>query len=359
MRRIKLIPLLLIALSLLVAPSAAQALPRGFFGIAPQTTLDQRDTARMRAGGVETIRAMLSWKVIQPSAQGGYDWSSFDRTVALAAEQRLEVLPFLIQTPHWLAGNWRTLPVDSARQRRAWEGFAAAAVARYGRDGTFWADHAPGTPHPLPRTPIRAWQIWNEENFFYFARPASPTRYARLLAISRRAANLADPRAEIVLGGLFGDPRGRPPKAMDAVDFLDRLYRVRGVKADFDAVALHPYAADVGVLRGHVEGIRRVSARHGDARAGLYLTEVGWGSQARSPVSFEVGLREQARELRGAYRYLLSRRGRLNLRQVDWFTWKDMPGACGFCDSSGLFRRGAKFRPKPAWHAFVSFARRR
>jgi glycosyl hydrolase family 42 (putative beta-galactosidase) len=352
MRRTTLIPLLLIALSLL-APSAAQALPRGFFGIAPQTTLDRRDAARMRAGGVETIRAMLSWRVIQPSAQGGFDWSSFDRTVALAAEERLEVLPFLIQTPHWLAGDWRTLPVDSARQRRVWEDFVAAAVARYGRNGSFWADHA------LPRVPIRAWQIWNEENFFYFARPASPTRYARLLAITRRAANQADPRAEIVLGGLFADPRGGPPKAMDAVDFLDRLYRVRGVKADFDAVALHPYAADVGVLRADVEAIRRVSTRHGDARAGLYLTEVGWGSQARSPVSFEVGLQGQARELRGAYRYLLSRRGRLNLRQVDWFTWKDMPGACSFCDSSGLFRQGAKFRPKPAWHAFVSFARRR
>ncbi|HMI80948.1 MAG TPA: beta-galactosidase, partial [Solirubrobacterales bacterium] len=199
MRRTTLISLLLIAL-LLLAPSAAQALPRGFFGIAPQTTLDRRDTARMRAGGVETIRAMLSWKVIQPSAQGGYDWSSFDRTVALAAEQRLEVLPFLIQTPRWLAGDWRTLPVDSARQRRAWEAFVAAAVARYGRNGSFWADH------PLPRVPIRAWQIWNEENFFYFTRPASPTRYARLLAIARRAANQADPRAEIVLGGLFGDP---------------------------------------------------------------------------------------------------------------------------------------------------------
>ena len=82
-----------------------------------------------------------------------------------------------------------------------------------------------------------------------------------------------------------------------------------------------------------------------------------WGSQAASPVSFEVGLHGQARELRSAYRYLIANRHRLNLRQVDWFTWKDMTGACSFCDSSGLFRRGAAFRPKPAWHAFVSFAR--
>ena len=34
-----------------------------------------------------------------------------------------------------------------------------------------------------------------------------------------------------------------------------------------------------------------------------------------------------------------------------------MPGSCSFCDSTGMFRAGAKFRPKPAWHAFVSFAR--
>jgi hypothetical protein len=346
----------LIALFLLV-PASAQALPRGFFGIAPQTDLTERDVARMRSGGVETIRAVVTWSVIQPSARGGYDWSSLDRTFELAAKERLEVLPFLISTPRWLAGDWRTLPVDSARQRRAWSEFVQAAVERYGRGGEFWEEHAPGTRDPLPRVPVRAWQIWNEQNFYYFTTPASPGRYARLLALSRPAIRRADPRADIVLGGLFGDPKGRPPRAMDAVDFLDRLYRVRGVKANFDAIALHPYAADVGVLRDLVEQIRRVSVRHRDARAGLYLTEVGWGSQARSPVSFEVGLRGQARELRDAYRYLIANHGRLNLRQVDWFTWKDRAGSCGFCDSSGLFRSGARFRPKPAWRAFVSFAR--
>jgi len=355
-RLVHLLVLCLIALAL--SPAGAQALPRGFFGIVPQAPLGERDTARMRAGGVDTIRMMVSWSAIQPTPDGEYLWGSLDGQVALAAEEHLEVLPFLIQTPHWLSGNWRVLPVDSARQRQAWGEFVTAAVERYGRRGTFWAEHGPGSEQPLPRLPICAWQIWNEENFFYFAKPASPTRYARLLAISRQAVRRGDPRGEIVLGGLFGDPRGRPPRAMDAADFLDQLYRVRGAKANFDAVALHPYAADAGVLRELVEGIRQVSVRHRDARAGLYLTELGWGSQAASPVSFEVGLREQARELRSAYRYLISRHSRLNLRQVDWFTWKDMQGTCSFCDSTGLFRRGTAFRPKPAWHAFVSFARR-
>jgi hypothetical protein len=351
---------LISALALLaLIPAAAQALPRGFFGIVPQTALDQHDTARMRSGGVETIRVMVSWAAIQQGPREDYDWGGLDETVALAAEDRLEVLPFLISTPRWLTHNWRTLPVESGRQRRAWGEFVRAAVERYGHRGVFWREHAPGSKQPLPKLPIRAWQIWNEENFFYFTERPSPSRYARLLAVTDRAMHRADPRADLVIGGLFGDPRQRPPRAWDATEFLDRLYRVRGAKAHFDAVALHPYAADTADLRSLVEGVRRTMVRHGDRRGGVYLTEVGWGSQYNPRVvAFEVGLRGQARELRRGYRYLIGNRRRLGLRQVDWFTWKDIAGSCTFCDSSGLFRRGAKFRPKPAWHAFVSLARR-
>jgi hypothetical protein len=363
MRLLKAIgPLLLLALIatalLLKEPSGAQAVPRGFFGIVPQTAIGQRDTARMRAGGVETIRMPVSWSATQPVPRGDYDWSGFDRTVALAAEDDLEVLPILFSTPAWIAGDERTLPVANARQRRAWGEFVGAAVERYGRRGEFWLEHGPGSKQPLPKLPIRAWQIWNEENFFYFAKPVSPGHYARLLAVSKRAMRRVDPRAELVLGGLFGDPPQGPPLAMDAVSFLDRLYEARGVKANFDAVALHPYAGDAADLRSLVEGMRRTLVRHRDARAGLYLTELGWGSQNDPQVvAFEVGLHGQARELRAAYRYLIGNHRRLGLRQVDWFTWKDSTGSCTFCDSSGLFRRGSGFRPKPAWHAFVSFAR--
>ena len=349
---------LLLTFFCLALPASAQAVPRGFFGIAPQTPIDAADTARMRAGGLETIRAPLHWGGVQPTANGGFNWTTFDEVVTTAAEGRLEILPFLCSPPRWASRPETRLPIDSGRQRRAWEAFARAAVERYGPRGSFWEEHAPGTKEPLPRLPIRAWQIWNEENFFYFTRPASPARYAKLLAISHRAIHRADPRAAVVIGGLFGNPKQRPPQAMDAADFLDDLYRVRGVKADFDAVALHPYAADAGELRVLVDGVRQVMLRHGDRRAGLYLTEMGWGSQARSPVSFEVGLRGQAQQLRAAYGYLLGNRARLNLEQVDWFSWKDARGLCSFCDSVGLFREGRRFKPKPAWRAMVQITRR-
>jgi len=359
MRSTKALLPLLLTIAFVLAPAAAEAAPRGFFGIVPQTPLGDGDLARMRSGGVETVRLTVPWSSIQRSPRSGYNWSGLDLAVAVAARNRIEVLPVLGTSPGWATGNWRRMPVDNARQRRAWAGFVGAAVARYGRRGEFWAEHGPGSDQPLPRLPIRAWQIWNEENFFYFVKPVSPGRYARLLAVTRPAVRRADPQADIVLGGLFGDPKQNPPRALDAVDFLRALYRSRGVKANFDAVALHPYAADVAELRRQVEAVRAEMARHGDRRAGLYVTEMGWGSDYNPrTVAFEVGPRGQARELRRAYDYLLANRGRLRLRQVDWFTWKDLPGSCNFCASSGLFRRGKAFRPKPAWHAFVQVTRR-
>jgi hypothetical protein len=350
---------LLLTVVFLLAPASAQAVPRGFFGIVPQTPLGAKDFARMQAGGVETLRLSVSWAAIQRSPRSDYDWTALDQAMEDAASSRMEILPVLGSSPAWATGNWRRMPVDSGRQRRAWAEFVRAAVERYGRGGDFWAEHGPGSAEPLPPTPIRAWQIWNEENFFYFVKPVSPSRFARLLAVTRPAVKGADPRAEIVLGGLFGSPRQNLPRAMDAADFLRVLYRSRGVKANFDAVALHPYAADVADLRRQVEEVRAMMVRNGDRRSGLYITEIGWGS-AYNPqtVAFEVGLRGQARELRRAYGYLLANRGRLRLRQVDWFTWKDVPGSCNFCDSSGLFRRGESFRPKPAWRAFVQVTRR-
>jgi hypothetical protein len=337
------------------AASAAARLPRDFFGIAPQTPIGPGDVDRMRHGGLDIVRVPVPWPEVQPRPFSEYDWSRLDQEVAVTARAHLDILPFLYASPHWVAGRMTNLPVDNARQRRAWVAFVRAAVERYGTHGTYWAEHWIGSGDYVPRNPIRTWQIWNEENFFYFATPASPGRYARLLKLSHRAIRSVDGHARLILGGLFGNPRERPPRAMDAVDFLDRLYRVPGIRRSFDGVALHPYAKDVGALRRLTESLRRVVVAHHDRRAGLYLTEVGWGSQ-HDPrrVAFEVGRRAQARELRRAYRYLIRDRHRLNLKQVHWFSWKDARGGCSFCDSVGLFRRGLRFRPKPAWHAMVA-----
>jgi hypothetical protein len=332
--------------------------PKGFFGIGPQTGLTDRDAEYMQAGGVETIRWPLSWGGIQPTRKGGYNWDSFDEVVAVAAQQGLGVLPFFYGTPRWLARKETTLPIDNAQQRKAWTAFLTAAVKRYGPGGEFWNERAPGVvqyqpaiPRPLP---IRTWQVWNEANFFYFAFPASPQRYAKLVQISSPAIKRADPSAKVVLTGLFGEPTASGSKGMPAAKFLEILYRTPGIKSRFDGIALHPYAVDAETLEELVEGLHEVTLENHD-RVPLYITEMGWGSQNNfKQVAFEQGIGGQVKQLKDSYGYLLENRNRLDLKQVYWFSWKDLPDSCTFCDSVGLFRAGPRFRPKPSWHAFVA-----
>ena len=331
--------------------------PREFFGIGPQTMLTDRDAAYMKAGGIEVVRWPLSWGGVQPTHNAPYDWGAMDQVVAVAARHGLRVLPFVYSSPRWIGKETR-LPVDSGRARRAWAAFLGAAVRRYGPGGEFWREYSPGVIQYEPAItrplPIRKWQIWNEANFFYFAFPVSPTRYARLLKISAPAIKAVDPGARIVLTGLFGEPTARGRRGMPATKFMERLYRVPGIKSLFDGVALHPYAVDAETLEELVEGLRGVTVENKD-RVPLYITEMGWGSENNfKQVAFEQGIRGQVKQLKASYGYLMTNRARLNLKQVYWFSWKDLPGACNFCDSAGLFRAGARFRPKPAWHAFVA-----
>ena len=352
---------LLALVAALIAPSVAQALPPTFFGVAPQTPLSDTDAAYMKVGGIGSVRWPVNWAIVQPTAKGGYDWSSLDPAVEAAARHGLTVLPFLYGTPRWIANKPTTLPIDSGRARKAWLAFVTAAVQRYGPGGEFWSEHRTEginyEPAITTPKPIRTWQVWNEANFFYFAYPASPSRYVRLLKPTYGAIKAADPTAKVILSGLFGNPNEGGKRAMDAVTFLDALYKVPGIKRYFDAVALHPYAFHVEDLEELTEEMREVVVENHDRTTGLYVTEMGWGSQ-NDPgvVAFEQGIQGQARELRKAYGYLIANRHRLNLKGTYWYSWKDNPDyvACSFCDSVGLFRAGTRFHPKPAWRAFVA-----
>jgi Beta-galactosidase len=330
------------------------ALPRGFFGIAPQTPISATDAEYMRAARIGAVRWPLAWSGVQPTRNGGYDWGGFDEIVEEAARQRLRVLPFVYASPDWATGKYTRMPVANGPQRSAWAAFLRAAVERYGPRGEFWREHWSGSGDFVPKLPLRQWQIWNEANFFYFAEPASPTRYAQLLKLSARTIEQVDPGAEIILTGLFGEPNARPPRAMDAVDFLERLYKVPGIERSFDAAALHPYAETAEDLAAMSEGMRTVMLDNDDRRARLYMTEMGWGSQNNpNLVSFEQGTRFQIEEMRAAYAYLIDNRHRLNLKGTYWFTWKDIKESCNFCDSTGFFRDAPRLKAKPAWHAFV------
>jgi hypothetical protein len=340
------------------AAAPRPALPQGFFGIVPQTGITPEEAEYMKAGGVESIRLGLPWAGVQPHRRSKYNWSGFDEAVRVATQAGLEVLPSLGSPPRWAVSKATTLPARTAAQRAGWTAFVKAAAKRYGPHGEFWEEHksvGPGPQYepPLKEIPIRTWQVWNEENFYYFSYPVSASLYGSLLTISSKAIKSAQPSAKVIIGGLFARPAVAGKRGQSAAGFLEALYRYPGIRSRFDGIDLHPYAVDAETLEEEVEEFHQVTVQAHD-RPTLYITEMGWGSQNDfNHDAYEQGVNGQVKQLKDSYAYLTANARRLNLKGVYWFSWKDLKGSCDFCDSVGLFREGLKFKPKPSWRAFV------
>jgi hypothetical protein len=320
--------------------SAKAAPPPGFFGVVPQAAPTAGDFARMQ-GVVGTVRIRVDWAQVEPQP-GEYDFGELDAEIAMAARRGIDVLPFVVATPAWISPDPSRSPMKSARGRRAWPGFLRLLVRRYGPGGSLWKGRS-------GRSPIRRWQIWNEPNFRLSWHPhPSPVEYARLLASAARVIRRADPTAQIVLAGVAPVGAGLWPWV-----FLRRLYRVPGVKKNFDIAAVHPYAADVREMSGQVRSARIVMAEAGDDRTPLLVSEVGVASWGTFPSAFVKGLDGQARFLQRAFAHLLDMRRRWRLAGIDWFSWQDQEQPdrrCSFCQGAGLL--DLQGRPKPAWGAF-------
>jgi hypothetical protein len=338
--------------------------PSAFFGISPQTALHRSDLSLMRRTGIGSLRFAIYWSQSEP-APGVFDWRATDAFLISTSRYGFERRPILWGSPSWATPTprpgrcqWTTarcsalqMPVHGLAQRRAWSTFLRALVGRYGPTGTFWKLHP-----ELPRRPIRAWQIWNEENDHRFAEASVPD-YVALLRDSAPAIRSVDPDAQIILGGLYATPRVKP--ALDATTFLTRLYGYRGVRSLFDEVALHPYAFNPRLMAADITALRAVMRHHGDGHRGLDITEFGWGSQTRAAGGdgFEKGPGLQADYLKRAWAILLANRRRWHLRAAYWFTWQDIPAAttrCDFCDSTGLL--GLDGLPKKALRRFAQVA---
>ena len=351
-----------VALGAVAAP--AGAVPAKFWGVVPQSTLTLEQFQRLKRGGVDSIRTPIGWSAVQPVAGVPIDWSGIDAVVESASTAGLEVLPFLSGAPSWAVavdhrfGSPMTLPVKNGAQRAGWSSFVSQAVLRYGPNGSFWAENP-----TVPKRPIRTWQIWNEENFKYFVARPNPIDYGKLVNISYAAIKAADPGAQLVLGGLFATPieatfNKQPPEAYFAGDFLNRMYKsTPGVKNKFSGIALHPYTGSYKNLTAKIEEVRTVLREHGDLAKKLWITELGWSSGPPSSDgsnSFAKGPKGQVTQLKGAFNLLEANQAKWKIQRIYWFSVDDAPGACNFCDGSGLFAKG--FVPKRSWFEYVKFA---
>ncbi len=348
------------ALALVSVGPASAATPRTFFGVtwdrAAATAPPADQTAqytRMGTAGVGAVRAVFSWAHAQPVKGGPLDLSSTDALVADATAAGVQVLPIVMYAPEW-ARKRPQAGASPPSSTAPYTAYLGSLIDRYGRGGSFWAEHP-----DLPARPITAWQIWNEPHLRYQwdlgPRGGDWQRgYTALLKAAHRTVKQHDPAATVVLAGLTNMSWRE----------LARLYDA-GARRYFDVGAVHAYTGSVVNVMKIVKLFRTVMRRHGDRRKPNWLTEVSWpaaegrlnpGVGFRSVITTDRGM---ALRLTGLYRAALRVRGRLGLQRVYWYSWAtSYRGRDESFDYAGLgMYRDGVFTEKPALRAFTRVAK--
>ncbi len=336
------------AAALVLTGSAAAAIRTEFFGIVEGPVLDDPDMATMKSLRVQTDRFLLNWGWVEPT-KGNYNWGPPDRFIGDLAVHGVRAAPSVWGNPSWIPGSSSTPPIGGTASQQQWRTFLRALVDRYGPGGTYWRTHYHqqfgADAKPLP---ITTWQIWNEPNLQkYFAPEPSPGQYARLLQISYPSIKAKDQNAQVALAGMTA--RGDTT----ATDFLKALYAVPGIKAYFDATALHPYMSTLDQVKKAIQQFRAAMVNHSDGTTPLWISELAWGSDPPDGGGINKGEAGQAQLLTKAYTLILNNRKAWNVQRLFWYLFRDPlnpVATCSFCASAGLER--ANRAHKPAFNAF-------
>jgi hypothetical protein len=336
--------------------------PLAFAGPSAATAFE-----RTRAAGATSVRLVLDWSSVAPTAplgdasdpaDGAYQWAPFDRQIAGAAAAGLRPIVCITRAPTWARDVAAGGPRTSWPRPAQLAAFAAAAARRYAGFNV-------------------AWQIWNEPNHRAHLRPqfrgnvpVSVARYRAMVNMSARAIHRVNGRAVVAAGALapFGH-RAVSIEVVPPLEFMRRLLcmsrdarprRTCRTKVEFDVWSHHPYtqggpthhapaASDVSlgdlpsmnallraaVRAGQVESTRRVR---------FWVTEFSWDSRPEDPRGVPLAL--HGRWVAEA----LYRMWRAGVDLVTWWRVNDDPLASSPYQS-GLYL-GSSARPKPAFTAF-------
>jgi polysaccharide biosynthesis protein PslG len=268
-----------------------------------------RDLGLIRDGGFTWVKQLFSWQDIEGAGKGKFDWSYTDRIVDQAEKAGLKLIVRLSQDPD--RPFWAGAPPQNSGH---FADFAAAVAERYkGR--------------------IHAYQVWNEPNLAreWGGKRPDPKAYARMLQIAYRAIKAADPGALVITAGMA--PTGTDSEiAMPDTTFYEQMYQAMGGKSDsyFDMLGVHaagfaaapevspdetaankvPYGGERFFAFRHVEDIRAIMEKYGDADKRVAILEFGWTTDDRpdSPYYWHgagAGIDEQKKGtyLRDAFQY--------------------------------------------------------
>jgi hypothetical protein len=288
----------------------------------------------------------LSWSQVEPvdTAPDLYDFGFYDASVLSATQAGLHLVITIWNNPGW-AATYANGPIDKVDIGEFAE-FAGTLVERYDGDG--WED-APGSPT------VDYWEFYNEPDAGDRLRAEYGAsywghfgaEYAQMLCAVYPVIKAANPRAQVVLGGLaydnFEDQGGGFVR-----EFLDDVLAAGGGQC-FDVMNFHyypvfqpvwaPYGAG---LSGKANYLYDRLRQYGLADKRMICTEAGWHSDYESTPEI------QARYVVKLFAQSLAS----HLDMMIWWTWID-PG--GYYGANGLLTQG--LQRKPAFYAYQTAAR--
>ncbi|MEO8082955.1 MAG: hypothetical protein ABI780_03980 [Ardenticatenales bacterium] len=265
-----------------VALGSPEYAVQGFLWWRPEVA--ERDLLLVKDMGFRWVKQMFSWRDIETD-KGVLHWEKPDHIVRKAIEyQDINLLIRLDFQPEWARSGCTDQgpPSDPAD----YFAYVGAVAARY-------------------RGLVAAYQIWNEPNLAreWCDQTPDPAAYAALLKGAYAAIKAADPTAYVISAGL--SPTGTDSaQAKPDEAYLQGLYTAMGgsPKGYFDLLGVHaagfaappetsPDEAAASQAYGgerfftfrHVEDLRAIMERNGDADTRVAILEMGWTSDSVHP----------------------------------------------------------------------------
>ncbi|MFD1795195.1 family 1 glycosylhydrolase [Paracoccus aurantiacus] len=259
--------------------------------------------------GVDWVRLDIHWDLVQPKANGSYNWTLVDRVFNAIDAAGMEVVAVLNNVPSWLDDT-----LSDAASQKALADFAKAAAQRYGDK-------------------VNYWEILNEQN----KHGVDPADYTAALKQTYTAIKSVDADDTVITGGLAAVP-STGNGMWGAVDYLKQIY-ANGGGDYFDAVGYHPYTYPLTPKNNASwngweimeTGIRGTMVANGDSDKQVWMTEMGaptWGNKVTVTEAEQAQILSEAVELAKSYDWA---------GPIMWFSYQDSALDTGFglLDSSG------------------------
>jgi len=254
--------------------------------------------------GFTWVKQAVAWRDVEGLEKGKYDWTRTDRMVRAVRHTQLNLILRIDHQPFWAQAP-DTEPLENAPPKNLQDfgDFCHALAEHYGGK-------------------IRAYQVWNEPNLAreWGNQPPDPAQYVELLEVCYIGIKTADPGALVISAGMSPTGSG-PPEAMPDDVFIEKMYQA-GAAPYFDLLGVHAagykeppetspeqaaakYNGNRFFCFRHVEDIRKIMERYGDADKQIAVLELGWTTDVVNPdyAWHAVTEEQQADYLVRAYQY--------------------------------------------------------